>query len=51
LAHHRDELLEAFPVLAGRRELLTAHRIRGAPRKLEEAITILTAVLDAGNPD
>jgi hypothetical protein len=51
LAHHSDEVLEAFLMLAGRRELLTRHRIRGARRKLEEAITILTAVLDAGNPD
>jgi hypothetical protein len=51
LAHHSDEVLEAFLMLAGRRELLTAHRIRGARRKLKEAVAILTAVLDAGDPD
>jgi hypothetical protein len=46
LARHSDEVLETFLVLAGQRELVRTHRLHRTRKKLEEVVTILTAVLD-----
>ena len=46
LARHSDEVLAMFLVLAGQRELVRTHRLQSSRRKLEEVITMLTAVLD-----